>query len=204
MKRKPATVLAAMLLSAAMALPTFAAGWQRDGRGWWYQYADGRYAAGQWEQMQGSWYYFDADGYMATGWRQIGGKWYYLNSSGEMLRNTTTPDGYRLGIDGSLPDDGGNETIAGTWHYVCEISQADDESQYRFKTQRADDVPESLTFRVEGKAAVRDNGEVYTKDGVYYIRNRSQGSGTILQVEDGTLYLGAVTNGEMVLYIYNR
>ena len=29
MKRKLATVLAAMLLSAAMALPTFAAGWQR-------------------------------------------------------------------------------------------------------------------------------------------------------------------------------
>ncbi|WP_308685085.1 hypothetical protein [Stomatobaculum longum] len=167
-----------MLLSAAMALPTFAAGWQRDGRGWWYQYADGHYAAGQWEQMQGSWYYFDTDGYMATGWRQIDGKWYYLSSSGEMLRNTTTPDGYRVGIDGSLPDDAGNETIAGTWHYVCEISQTDDESQYRLKTQRADDV--------------------------YYIRNQSHGSGTILQVEEGTLYLGAVTNGEMALYIYNR
>ena len=96
-----------MLLSAAMALPTFAAGWQRDGRGWWYQYADGHYAAGQWEQMQGSWYYFDTDGYMATGWRQIDGKWYYLSSSGEMLRNTTTPDGYRVGIDGRLPDDAG-------------------------------------------------------------------------------------------------
>ena len=176
-----------------------------DGKDSYYLQDDGTIYTGGFKEVDGSKRYFEpSSGKMRLGWRQIDGKWYYLNSSGEMLRNTTTPDGYRLGIDGSLLDDAGNETIAGTWHYVCEISQTDDESQYRLKTQRADDVPESLTFRVEGNVAVRDNGEVYTKDGVYYIRNRSHGSGTILQVEDGTLYLGAVTNGEMALYIYNR
>lgn len=205
MKRKPVTVLAAMLLSVSMALPTFAAGWQRDGKGWWYQYADGHYAAGKWEQMQGSWYYFDADGYMATGWRQIDGKWYYLSASGEMLRNTTTPDGYRVGVDGSLSDDGGNETIAGTWHYVCEISPSADKSQYQFKGRRADGVPESLTFRLEGDTVVTENGEVYTQDGEYYIHKRDNDSGKVLWFEEsGTLYLGIVNNGEVLFYIYNR
>ena len=40
-------------------------------------------------------------GHMVTGWLQIGTKWYYFNTKsdgtrGALLRNTTTPDGYRV------------------------------------------------------------------------------------------------------------
>lgn len=76
------------------------------------------------------WYFFDAKGYMLigwmsyknqlyylnpvsdgtkglmlTGWQQIEGKWYYFNKEegeivGAMLKDTVTPDGYKVGLDG--------------------------------------------------------------------------------------------------------
>ena len=39
---------------------------------------------------------------MLVGWQQIGGNWYYMDlNSGKMLSNTTTPDGYYVGISGA-------------------------------------------------------------------------------------------------------
>ena len=42
---------------------------------------------------------------MKTGWQLIDGKWYYFNNisngtRGAMLTDTTTPDNYRVGMDG--------------------------------------------------------------------------------------------------------
>jgi mannosyl-glycoprotein endo-beta-N-acetylglucosaminidase len=54
-----------------------------------------------WNNIGGSWYYLEPSGAMATGWVITNGKWYYLASSGKMLTSTTTPDGYRVGHDGS-------------------------------------------------------------------------------------------------------
>ena len=40
---------------------------------------------------------------MQKGWQELGGKWYYLDPvNGNMWKNTTTPDGYTLGIDGAM------------------------------------------------------------------------------------------------------
>ena len=44
-------------------------------------------------------------GTMAVGWRQIDGKWYYFSmeegsENGMLLKNTTTPDGYKVDADG--------------------------------------------------------------------------------------------------------
>ena len=45
-------------------------------------------------------YYFDANGAMETGWKQLNGNWYYFQTNGSLLRNGTSPDGYKLNADG--------------------------------------------------------------------------------------------------------
>lgn len=87
-------------------------GWQQDGNGWWYQYADGSYAKNSWQNLDGKWYNFDEKGYlrtgwifrdpiwfyslpdgsMAIGWQQIDGKWYYFNEENGFW----VPDAQRL------------------------------------------------------------------------------------------------------------
>ena len=79
--------------------------WKQTDNRWWYQHDDGSYTKNNWEEIKGQWYFFDADGYMKTGWIEWEGKKYYCAESGEMLRNTTTPDGFIVGDDGSPKTD---------------------------------------------------------------------------------------------------
>ncbi|WP_024292700.1 cell wall-binding protein [Lacrimispora indolis] len=77
-------------------------GWKQDGTGWWYANNDGTYPAEIWQSIDGQWYFFNARGYMATGWVEWNGKQYYCDlAGGQMLSNTTTPDGVRVGADGA-------------------------------------------------------------------------------------------------------
>lgn len=75
--------------------------WKKDGKGWWYRYADGNYPSARWAKIGGKWYFFDENGYMKTGWIKDKGTWYYCEDSGAMLTGTTTPDGYAVGRDGA-------------------------------------------------------------------------------------------------------
>lgn len=75
------TITAAAALCVSTAFTSLAA-WQQDNTGWWYQNEDGSYPKSQWFQ--------DTDG-----------KWYYFGSNGYMLKNTSSPDGYQLGEDGT-------------------------------------------------------------------------------------------------------
>jgi hypothetical protein len=76
--------------------------WRMDDTGWWYQFDDGTYVQNNWQMIGDRWYFFDENGYMKTGWINWEGKDYYCKEgSGEMLTNTTTPDGYILGSDGT-------------------------------------------------------------------------------------------------------
>lgn len=75
--------------------------WKADEIGRWFVLPDGTYPTSQWRQIHGEWYYFKADGYAATGWYEVNGKWYYFDlETARMWKNTKTPDGYTLGIDG--------------------------------------------------------------------------------------------------------
>lgn len=98
-------------------------GWEKNGSKWFYKRQDGKRAASQWLNIDGADYYFDSDGTMATGWRELsngtwyylkqsgamarnywvesGGVWYYLGGDGIMLRDTITPDGYRVNGSGA-------------------------------------------------------------------------------------------------------
>lgn len=107
-------------------------GWHYSPNGWWYLKANGEWPANGWQCIDARWYYFTESGHvrtgwldeggiryylnpvddgtygaMRTGWQVIDGKAYYFNASsdgvlGALLTNTTTPDGYQVGTDGSM------------------------------------------------------------------------------------------------------
>lgn len=80
-------------ISACLVIPSMAATaqWKRNGRGWWYEEANGSYPTATWKLINNKWYYFDGIGYMAES-RWIGN--YYVGADGAMLVSTVTPDGY--------------------------------------------------------------------------------------------------------------
>lgn len=97
--KKMSFVLCLLLSISSLSISALA-GWRKDSedRTWWYHNPDGSYPKNKWEFLGNQWYYFDNDGYM------VSNKWignYYLGSNGAMLRNTTTPDGYKVGADGA-------------------------------------------------------------------------------------------------------
>ena len=77
---------------------------------WYYFDQDGYMVTGWFTAPDGKRFYLNPvsdgrQGAMCTGWNQIDGKWYYFNpvsdgTRGSLYRNTTTPDGYRVGSDG--------------------------------------------------------------------------------------------------------
>lgn len=76
------------------------AGWQKDGKGWWYRNADGSYPTNGWQQIDGKWFYFDSVGYMVTGWIQWNENYYYCTPEyGDMLTDTVVPDGSGRRVD---------------------------------------------------------------------------------------------------------
>lgn len=61
----------------------------------------GRFTEGEKE------YYAHEDGLVArSDWVMHGDEWIYLDEDGSILKNAVTPDGYLLGADGSIIDDG--------------------------------------------------------------------------------------------------
>lgn len=95
-KRSLLAVILTMSLSGAFT--SFAGQWEQNSLGWWYQEDSGNYPVNQWKELNSKWYYFNQDGYMiSNAW--VGN--YYLGSDGAMLTNTITPDGYRVGADGT-------------------------------------------------------------------------------------------------------
>ncbi|WP_049527629.1 MBL fold metallo-hydrolase [Streptococcus pseudopneumoniae] len=75
-------------------------GWFKD-KGLWYYLKpeDGVMATGLLD-VDGTRYYLNASGAMQTGWKQLNGNWYYFQADGSLLRNGTTPDGYKVNQDG--------------------------------------------------------------------------------------------------------
>ncbi len=75
-----------------------------DGR-WRFTLPDGNLVPAGWRQIRDKWYAFDENGFMRTGWFLDGGNWYYLDEKdGYMWKNTTTPDGYFVNINGTMMD----------------------------------------------------------------------------------------------------
>ncbi|VTT10085.1 MBL fold metallo-hydrolase [Streptococcus oralis] len=75
-------------------------GWIKD-KGIWYYLnpEDGIMLVGL-HKVNGDHYYFDESGAMQTGWKRIDGNWYYFQTDGSLLKNATTPDGYKVNEEG--------------------------------------------------------------------------------------------------------
>lgn len=77
----------------------------------WYHFDEtGKMRTGFYTDIKGDTYFFDTmnkttEGAMLIGWQKIGEHWYYFNPNygsdmGKMLKNTMTPDGYRVNEKG--------------------------------------------------------------------------------------------------------
>lgn len=89
-----AALSAALMMSVMAAIPSFAAGWQKNNTGWWYgTNAD-----------NSTWY--------ANGWQWVDGngdgvsECYYFDGNGYIVTNGTTPDGYQVNGDGQWTENG--------------------------------------------------------------------------------------------------
>ena len=75
-------------------------GWIKDKGVWYYlNPEDGIMLVGL-HKVNGDQYYFDESGAMQTGWKQLDGNWYYFQADGSLLKNATTPDGYKVNEEG--------------------------------------------------------------------------------------------------------
>ena len=75
-------------------------GWLKDKGVWYYlNPEDGIMLVGL-HKVNGDQYYFDSTGAMQTGWKQLDGNWYYFQADGSLLKNATTPDGYKVNEEG--------------------------------------------------------------------------------------------------------
>ena len=75
-------------------------GWLKDSDAWYYlEGKEGVMLVGL-HQVNGDHYYFDEFGAMQTGWKQLDGNWYYFQADGSLLKNATTPDGYKVNEEG--------------------------------------------------------------------------------------------------------
>ena len=74
-------------------------GWFKDKGLWYYLDNEGIMLTGL-QEINGARYYLNASGAMETGWKQLNGNWYYFQANGSLLRNGTSPDGYKLNADG--------------------------------------------------------------------------------------------------------
>lgn len=75
-------------------------GWIKDKGVWYYlNPEDGIMLIGL-HKVNGDHYYFDESGAMQTGWKQLNGNWYYFQADGSLLKNATTPDGYKVNEEG--------------------------------------------------------------------------------------------------------
>ena len=131
-------------------------GWVYDGKDWYHHKSSGAMETG-WFKYTGKWffldyetgkmvtgmhevsgdnYYFNKAGEMQVGWIQEKGEWYYFKASGAMLRNGTTPDGYKVDAEGRwLPNGVTTTTTTTTTTSTTETTTAAEETTQEQTTQ---------------------------------------------------------------------
>jgi len=83
-------------------------GWYNNRGITWYYYKDyGVKAKNEWLAIDGDTYYFTSAGIMQTGWQVIDDKYYFFGTDGKLLRNATSPEGYKTNADGARVDSNG-------------------------------------------------------------------------------------------------
>ena len=106
-------------------------GWIKD-KGRWYYLSpeDGIMLVGI-HKVNGDQYYFDESGSMQTGWKRLDGNWYYFQADGSLLKNATTPDGYKVNEEG-------------IWKQVVTIDKKTNHSTNKQETSTLTDKSENM------------------------------------------------------------
>ena len=104
-------------------------GWLKDKDRWYYLDKEGVMLTGL-QEINGSRYYLNASGAMETGWKQVDGNWYYFQTDGSLLRNGTSPDGYKLNADGiwttvTTEETTQEQTVANSHELVFETTEVE-------------------------------------------------------------------------------
>ena len=104
-------------------------GWFKYTGKWFFlDYETGKMVAGM-HEVSGDNYYFNKAGEMQVGWIQEKGEWYYFKASGAMLRNGTTPDGYKVDGEGRWLPNGVTTTTITTTTSTTETTTAEETTQ---------------------------------------------------------------------------
>lgn len=114
MKRSKAIAVGVFfsMLIVANNVTVLASGWEKDSLGYRWEYPDGSFPTAEWIMTDNKIYYFDVDGYMVHDvW--VGN--YYYGSDGARIINTITPDGHKVGADGTCIQ--GMEELSVTPYY---------------------------------------------------------------------------------------
>lgn len=92
MKKYMSLIAITTLMVTGASMNCYAAGWQQNQNGWWWQYDDASWPAAAWQWLDGN-----GDGTAEC---------YYFDGNGYMLAGTTTPDGYQVDSEGRWILDG--------------------------------------------------------------------------------------------------
>ena len=125
-------------------------GWFKyTGKWFFFDYETGKMVTGM-HEVSGDNYYFNKAGEMQVGWIQEKGEWYYFKASGAMLRNGTTPDGYKVDGEGRwLPN--GVTTTTTTTTSTTETTTAVEETTKEQTTQETTVEPTTAEPTTEQK-----------------------------------------------------
>ena len=101
--------------------------WYKEAGKWYYLNPEtGKMVTGK-QEVSGKYYYFNDSGAMQVGWVKDNVEWYYFKASGAMLRNGTTPDGYKVDGEGRWLPNGVTTTTTTT--STTEITTVEETTQ---------------------------------------------------------------------------
>ena len=92
MKKYMSLIAITALMVTGASMNCYAAGWQQNQNGWWWQYDDASWPAATWQWLDGNGdgtaecYYFDGNGRMKTGIQVINGIEYNLGTDGAWIK----------------------------------------------------------------------------------------------------------------------
>lgn len=201
--------------------------WKHDGKGWWFEYADGTYAknevlnitddkgvtttymfdangymgAGGWVSNKEGWFYTAANGAVQKGWQAINGKWYYLDKIwGTMYANEwvcTNKAG-----DLASTDEGG------VWYYLtADGSMATgwtnvDPNATAGRTNNADYANNWWWFYTNADGSAYDGWLSYNGRWYFIDEGVMLQSQWILKLADGTYTPGSIYRDDFVTAYY--
>ncbi len=126
-------------------------GWFKyTGKWFFFDYETGKMVTGM-HEVSGDNYYFNKAGEMQVGWIQEKGEWYYFKASGAMLRNGTTPDGYKVDGEGRWLPNGVTTTTTTTTTSTTETTTAVEETTKEQTTQETTVEPTTAEPTTEQK-----------------------------------------------------